>query len=117
MNPSSSSSTNPHDSPVYVPSGDARRVVRVRERHPDALDRDRAALVDRVRPAVVGDAVGGQPAAQLDLRDDGTVEALVDRHRVAEMVAVAVRQEDQVAPLGLRSSSGVFGLPLRNGST
>ena len=47
----------------------------------------------------------------------GTAEALVDRDRVAEMVAVAVRQEDQVAALGLSLVLGVFGLPVRNGST
>ena len=78
MKPSSSSSTNPHDSPMYVPSGTLDEwfaCVSVTLTPSTAIV---PPLLIELRPAVVGDAVSSQPPAQLDLRDDGTAEALVD---------------------------------------
>ena len=57
---------------------------------------------------VVGDAVAREPAPELDLRDNGAAELVVDGDRVADVVAVTVRHDDQVASLrslfGLRST-------------
>ena len=47
----------------------------------------------------------------------GQREASAERDRVADVVAVAVRDEDQVAALRLPLASGQRGLPVSQGST
>jgi hypothetical protein len=47
------------------------------------------------------DAFRREPGAQLDDRDHRAAEPFVDRHGVADVVVVAVREDDQVAALGL----------------
>jgi hypothetical protein len=88
----------------------ARRVEGVRQRHLHAVDVDRAALVDRV-PRVLGDTLAGEPASQLDLRDDGAGVPLRERDGVADVVAVAVREQDQVDALGLLLRLGAARVP------
>ena len=87
---------------------DAARVPRVRERDLDARFLDRAALVPPFR-VVLGKALTREPVADLDQRDHGTAEALRELHRLAEMVAVAVGEHDQVDPLGLALVLGHLG--------
>ena len=63
-------------------------------------------------------ALLAEPALQLDLADDlGVREALRERDRVADVVAVAVGDRDHVDALGRLLVSGVFGFPVSNGST
>ena len=59
------------------------------------------------------DALSREPAAQLDLRDDGAAELLCERDRVADVVAVAVREEDRVDPLGLLLRVGALRVPVQ----
>jgi hypothetical protein len=63
--------------------------------------------------AVVGDSLAREPPAQLDLRDDGTAEALVDRDRVTDVIPVSVREQDQVAALGLDFTLGASRVALQ----
>src|SRR5581483_6916294 len=73
------------------------RVVRVREREGHTVDVDRAALV---RVADVLELVLDlQPVGELDGRDDGRAVLLRDLDGVAEMVAVRVRERDDVGAL------------------
>ena len=61
---------------------------------------------------VLGEALGREPVAKLDQRDHRAVEALRKLEGVADVVAVAVREGDQVDALRLDCSlSGHFGLP------
>ena len=91
----------PHGSPRYVPSCALEEwfaVVRV-----TATSATRAVppLLIECGLLVVGDALLGEPAAQLDLGDDRAAEPLVECDRVADVIAVAVRDENEVAALGL----------------
>ena len=51
----------------------------------------------------------------LDRRDQRAVEALCDLDRVADVVAVAVREHDQVAALGLALAVGALRVPVEEG--
>ena len=75
-------------------------MVGVGQRDLDTLDRERAAFVGCVSPVLL-DSLGREPATQLDLCDDRTAEPLVERDGVADVIVVAVCQEDEVAALGL----------------
>ena len=52
------------------------------------------------------DALLGEPAAQLDERDHRALEPLVERDRLADVVAVAVGERDQVDALRLALALG-----------
>ena len=74
-----------------------------------------AALVERLRH--VGPDLVPEEPAELDLSDDGAGEGAREPYRVADVVAVAVRDEDRVDALGLELAGGHEGLPVRKGST
>jgi hypothetical protein len=76
-------------------------VLGVSERDLDALPLDRPALV-RVVDLVLGDALlHDEPVGELDRCEDVAAELLVQRGRVADVVAVPVRDGDEVDALGL----------------
>ena len=81
-----------------------------RELH--AVDVDRAALV-RARQLVVVDALLAQPTGQLDDRNDGGAVLLRDVDGVADVVAVPVRDRDDVRPLGLALVLGALRVPVQ----
>ena len=87
---------------------------RVRERELDAVDLDGAAFV---RAEDVLDALLAEPAASSTGATTVAAVLLRELDRVADVVAVAVRDRDHVDALGLCSASGHFGFPFRNGST
>jgi hypothetical protein len=88
----------------------ARRVVGVGQRDLDAVDVGRAALVRRVGH-LVRKSLGGEPAAQLDERDDRRLELLPERNGVADVVAVAVGERDQVDAVGRLFGLGTLRVP------
>ena len=84
-----------HDAPIVE---DAARVPGVDERDLDAGGLERPALVARLR-VVLGEASDREPVANLDERDHRALEALCQLEGVAEVVAVPVREGDQVDAL------------------
>jgi hypothetical protein len=89
------------------------RVERVRQCEFHAVDVDRAALVEADGLAV-GHALLPEPADELDHRDDRRAVLLRDRHRVADVVAVPVRDRDDVRALGLLLVRWTLGVPLED---
>ena len=85
---------------------------RVRERELDAVDVDRAALVGPRKLRLV-DALLAEPAAQLDEGDDRAAVLAREVDRVADMVAVAVRDGDHVDPLGLQLALRALGVAVQ----
>ena len=75
-------------------------MVRVREGDLDPVPLERAALVPG-ESRILGEPLRREPAAQLDDRDHGAVEALGQVDGLADVVVVAVRERDQVDALGL----------------
>ena len=71
---------------------------RVRERVPDAVHLGRAAFVEGDH-RVLGDAVLGQPAAELDHAEHLAARLLVDLGRARAVVAVTVRDEHRIGAL------------------
>ena len=64
-------------------------------------------------PCVVLDALLDEPAAQLDRRDDGAGVLLRELDRVADVVAVPVRERDHVDALGLLLVLGALRVPVQ----
>jgi len=62
--------------------------------------RPSTSVVPPLFPGDVLRALLAEPASELDLRDDGRAVLLRDRNRVADVVAVAVRNGDDVGALG-----------------
>ena len=105
----------PHGSPRYVPSCELDEwlaSVSVSRTSPTVTV---PPLLSGVRHAVVRDALRREPAAQLDLRDDGAAEALVQRDRVADVVVVPVRDGDQIDALGLALALGAARVAVQPG--
>ena len=88
------------------------RVERVRHREADVVDRDGAALV-RVED-VLG-ALAPEPAGELDRRDDGRAVLFRERDGVADVVAVAVRDRDDVDLLRRHLVLGALRIPVEEG--
>ena len=65
-----------------------------------SADAHRPALV-RSQSHVLWKALAGEPAAQLDLRDERALEPLRERDGVAHVIVVAVRDDEEIAALGL----------------
>src|SRR5205085_11162671 len=85
------------------------RVEGVHERELDARGLDGAALV-RSGHVSDGRALAAEPALQLDLGDDLGREALRELDGLADVVAVAVGDRDDVDPLGLLLALGALGV-------
>jgi hypothetical protein len=73
-----------------------RRVLRVGERDLDAVPVDGAALVGVEALALLDALLGDEPVVELHRGEHVAAELLVQRHRVAEVVAVPVGDEDRV---------------------
>jgi hypothetical protein len=77
----------------------ARRVDGVGHRHPQPVDRDRAALVHPDHPLGAVAEVLAQPQAQLVDRRPARAGPPGDRQGVPQVVEMAVRHEEDVAPV------------------
>src|SRR5439155_18339973 len=98
--------------PEVRPVGRARGVERVHERVTDPVDLLGAALVEA---GYLADRcpLGPEPALQLDLGDDLRSVLLGERDRVADMVDVAVRDNDHVDVLGVALGLGARGVAVQ----
>ena len=86
-----------------------------RELHPAPVELDRAAEV-RVEDLVVVAELPADLVGQLDDRDDRRAGALGDVDGVADVVGVAVGEQDVRRRRPRRPRLAAFGLPVRNGS-
>ena len=59
--------------------------------------------------------VGGEKRAQLDLRDNGARESSRELHRVADMVVMAVREEDRIDAFRLELARRAGRIPGQEG--
>ena len=85
------------------------------ELDPAPVELDRAADV-RVEDLVVVAEVAADLVRQLDDRDDRRARALGDVDGVADVVGVAVGEQDVRSGRPRRPRFAAFGLPVRNGS-
>src|SRR5579859_1705330 len=83
-----------------VAVGDAARMLRVHERHLDAVDVDGAALVGADERARVK-SLRAEPGGDLEVADHLRLVLLGDLERVCDVVEVAVRDEHEVAAIDL----------------
>ena len=88
-------------------------MVGVGERELDALDLDGAALVRVAGAVLVDPLLRDRAVVELDRSDDDRLVLLPDVHGVADVVAVTVRDRDDVDPLGLLLVVGSLGVSVQ----
>jgi hypothetical protein len=87
-------------------------VIRVGDRDLDSICVDRAALA-RIRALPALDALLLEPPAQLGGRDHAGLELLEERDRVADVVLVCVREQDEVDAFRLQFGLRTLRVPVQ----